>query len=222
MKNKSSHKVKAKLFNIKLFHMDMARILCFSMPLFFCIKKIYVNENAKKKIKNAAIISANHTCFMDPLLVGCCFWYRRMFFLAAEVVMNKKFMGKLLKGVGCIKIDRNICDIESIRKSVNVLKNGHLLSLFPTGGINREDDMSAIKSGIILMAMQAKAPIVPVYIHKKVNKKDRNCIVIGEPITTFDGETMPSMADINNCADLVFEKMMECKELYKKISEEKK
>ena len=221
MKNKSPDKVKARLFNIKHLPMDIARILCFSMPLFFRIKKIYVNENAKKKLKYAGIISANHTCFLDPLLVGCCFWYRRMFFLAAEVVMNKKFMGKLLKGVGCIKIDRNICDIESIRKSVNVLKNGHLLSLFPTGGINREDDMSAIKSGIILMAMQAKAPIVPVYIHKKVNKKDRNCIVIGEPITTFEGKTMPSMADINNCADLVFEKMMECKELYEKISEEK-
>ena len=205
------NKAKPKLFNLKLFPMDMARILCFSMPLFFRIKKIYVNEKAKEKLKNSAIISANHTCFLDPLLIGSCFWYRRMFFLAAEVVMNSKIKALLLKGVGCIKIDRNICDIESIRKSIEVLKGGHLLSLFPTGGINRDDDMAAIKSGIVLMAMQAKAPIVPVYIHRKSRKGDRNCIVIGEPIRTFEGNAVPSMADINGCADVVFEKMMECK-----------
>ena len=219
MKNKTA-KPKSDFFNFKLFPMDLARILCFSMPWFFNIKKIYVNENAKKKIKHSAIISANHTCFLDPLLLGCCFWYRRMFYLAAEVVMKRKIRGFLLKGVGCIKIDRNICDIESIRKSVNVLKNGHVLSLFPAGGINREDDMSAIKSGIVLMAMQAKAPIVPVYIHRKEKRGDRNCIVIGEPINTFNNDKMPSMAEINGCADVVYEKMMECKKLYETMSEE--
>lgn len=71
------------------------------------------------------------------------------------------------------------------------------------------------------MAMQAKAPIIPIYIHKKLKRGDRNCIVIGEPITTFEGKTMPSITDINNCADTVFKKMMECKEIYEKISEEK-
>ncbi len=221
MKDKQVNKIKPGLFNLKLFPMDMARFLCFSMPWFFHIKKIYVNDKAKEKIKYSAIIAANHTSFKDPLLVGSCFWYRRMFFLAAEVVMKNKFIGTLLKGVGCIKIDRNICDIDSIRQSVSVLKNGHILSLFPTGGINREDDMSAIKSGIILMAMQSKSPIIPLYIHSKSGRGDRNCVVIGEPIDTFTTENVPSLADINNCADMVFEKMLECKAIYEKYSEEK-
>ena len=80
--------------------------------------------------------------------------------------------------------------------------------------------MAAIKSGIVLMAMQAKAPIVPVYIHKKEKSGDRNCIVIGEPINTFNSDSMPSMAEINGCADAVYEKMLECKKLYEKMSEE--
>ncbi len=221
MKDKQANKIKPGLFNLKLFPMDMARFFCFSMPWFFRIKKIYVNDKAKEKIKYSAIISANHTSFKDPLLVGSCFWYRRMFFLAAEVVMKNKIISTLLKGVGCIKIDRSICDIESIRKAVSVLKKGHVLSLFPSGGINREDDMSAIKSGIILMAIQAKAPIIPMYIHNKSCRGDRNCVVIGEPINIFATGTVHGLTDINDCADIVFEKMLECKKIYEKYSEEK-
>lgn len=221
MKDKIPNKVKPKLFNLKLFPMDLARFVCFTMPLFFRIKKIYVTDKAREKLKHSAIISANHTCFKDPLLLGCCFWYRRMFFLAAEVVMQNKIVAFLLKGVGCIKINRNICDIESIRNSVAVLKKGHILSLFPTGGITRDDDLSAIKSGIILMSMQAKSPIIPVYVHRKAKKGDRNCVVIGEPIDIFSTEAIPSLADINTCADTVLEKMQECKAIYEKYAEEK-
>ena len=221
MKEKQANKIKPGLLNLKLFPMDLARVLCFSMPCFFRIKKIYVNDRAKEKLKYSAIISANHTSFKDPLLVGSCFWYRRMFFLAAEVVMKNKIVSTLLKGVGCIRIDRNICDIESVRKAVSVLKKGHILSLFPAGGINRQDDMSAIKSGIILMAMQAKDPIIPMYIHSKSGKGDRNCVVIGEPIDTFSTGDVPSLTDISDCADTVFEKMMECKTIYEKYSEGK-
>ena len=221
MMDNQANKIKPRLLNLKLFPMDLARFLCFSMPCFFRIKKIYVNDKAKKRIRYSAIISANHTSFNDPLLLGSCFWYRRMFFLTAEVVMKNKLVSILLKGVGCIKIDRNICDIESIRKAVSVLKKGHVLSLFPTGGISREDDMSAIKSGIILMAMQAKVPIIPMYIHPKSGKGDRNCVVIGEPIDTFTAGKGATLTDISNCADTVFEKMLECKTIYEKYSEEK-
>lgn len=213
----NSKRKKAKLFNIKRFPMDFARFICFLLPLVFRIKKVYVSPKAKEKLRGGAIIAANHTCFKDPFILGSCFWYRRLFFLAAEVVMKNKFVGALLRGVGCIKIDRNICDIESVRKSVSVLKDGHILAIFPQGGINREDEVSSIKSGIVLMAMQAKVPIVPTFVHHKSKDFKRNCIVIGEPIDAFGSGEVKGIKSINEYADLVFEKMTECRNLFENM-----
>lgn len=220
-KNKSVQN-KAKLFDIHHFPMDLGRIVSSSMPLWFRLRKIYVSDTAKEKIRNGALIAANHTNFYDPLMLGCCFWYRRMFFLTAEVVMQKKTVGGLLKGMGCIKIDRSICDMDAIRKAVSVLKEGHMLSVFPQGGIDREEDVSAIKSGVVLMAMQAKVPIVPVYVYRKANRKERNCIVIGEPIAPLQGGMMSNMADISTYTDLVLEKMSECRTLFEEIRRNEK
>lgn len=210
----ASNRKKAKLFNIKHIPMDLARVLCFAAPMFFNTKKIYVSPAAKKKIRGGMFIASNHTCTRDPLIVSCCFWYRRMFHLTAEAVMENKFIGLLLKGVGCIKINRNICDIESIKKAVNVVNKGHVMAIFPQGGIKDEDEINSIKSGVILMAMQAKVPILPCYIHNKSGKGDRNCIVIGEPLEFFSECALPSMQNINEYAQCVLEKMTECKKIY--------
>ena len=207
---------KAKLFNLKRFFMDMARIVCSPLLLWYNLKRVYINDNAKKKLHGGAIIAANHLGFSDPFILGCTFWYRRMFFLAAEVVMKPGIIGWLLKGVGCIKIDRNICDMDAIRKSTDRLKEGHLLTVFPQGGIDRNEDVTAIKSGIVLLAMQSKTPIVPVFIHKKTSFFDRNTVVIGEPIAP---PSVPGIAAIQEYADKILDKMTECREHFEKTEE---
>lgn len=212
MKSKKSPE-KAKLFNPKLFPMDLARVVCACLPLVFNIKKIYATDKAKEKLKGRALLVANHSCFRDPLIASCCFWYRRVFYLAAENVMKNRFVSALLKGVGCIKINRNICDIESIKKAVNTLKDGHILTVFPQGGIQGEEDINTIKSGVVFMAMQSKSPIVPCYIHSG-KLTERICVVIGEPITFSFKNAFPSMKELDDFALLVLEKMQECKKIY--------
>lgn len=207
---------KAKLFDIKLFPMDAGRFVCTLMPLFFRIKKIYTNEQAKKHIRGGAIIVSNHISLTDPLMVGTLFWYRRMFFLTAKEVMEKNVFGKLLSLMGCISINRDICDMNAIRHSVEVLKKGHVLTVFPQGGIRDEANMSAIKSGVILIALQSHVPIVPIYIHKGKGLFERNVGVIGEAVDLSDitSSPIPGMADIQKAADIVLQRMVECKEKF--------
>lgn len=214
MKKNTASQNKAKLFNIKHFPMDLARILCVFVPAFFNIKKIYTSEKAKVKLRGRAIIVGNHTSLKDPLMLCCCCWYRRVFNLTAETVMRNKFLTILLRGVGCIPINRKICDIESIKKAVAILKNGHVLSLFPQGGIKAENDINTIKSGVVLMAMQSKSPVIPCYIHNKEGKGDRNCIVFGEPILLDCKSALPGMTEINEFAQIILQKMMECRKIY--------
>lgn len=206
---------RAKLFNLKLFPMDMGRIVCSVLLPIYRMKRITpTGERYKKILRGGAVIAANHTSFSDPFLVGVTFWYRRMFFLIAEAVMQGKLRIALLKGMGGIKIDRNSADIEAIRKSVDVLKSGHLLSIFPQGGINPDENINTIKSGAVLIALQAGVPIIPLYIRPKKKWYNRRCAVIGDAIVPNEicKKKFPSTSDINEITARLMCAMQKCAE----------
>lgn len=212
MQNKKTEK--HPLFDLRLFPMDMARLVCAVMILVLRVKRL-TPEGKKytKKIKGGAIIAANHISFLDPFTVGVTFWYRRLYMLVAEVVMRTKLKSVLLKGVGAIKINRNETDIEAINKSVNVLKRGFLLAVFPQGGINRDDEIDTVKSGAVLMALRAGVPIIPMYIVPKKHWYNRSTVIIGNEVNPKDYCTkkMPSTADIQNITDVLAAELNRCK-----------
>ena len=204
---------KPRLFNLRRFPMDMARIVCSPLLLWYRMKRLTPSGKAYKAfIQGGAILAANHTSFADPFLLGVTVWYRRMFFLAAEVVMKGKFRSWLLKGVGAIKIDRNGTDIEAVRKSVELLKLGHLLAIFPQGGISKDDQIQGLKSGVVLIALQAGVPIIPIHICPKKHWYARRMVVIGDPLDpkSYIQKKFPTTADIDRISQKLVEEMNRC------------
>ena len=207
----------ARIFNIKKVPMDMGRLVLLPLCLFFRMKRHYVSNEAKKslKIRDGAIVVANHTGFSDPFKVNSIIPGRRTHFIAAEEVMKKGLIHLLLVGMGCIKIRRNIFDIECIKKSVGLLKDGYLLAMFPQGAITRDGSLDAIKSGAVLIAHQANVPIVPIYIKKRKHWWQRTHIAVGELFYCSDycDKKMPGMKDIQQITQHLLEKTIECKNL---------
>jgi 1-acyl-sn-glycerol-3-phosphate acyltransferase len=204
---------KPALFNPKLFPMDLARLVCSPLLLWYRMKKLTPDgKKYAERFQGGAILAVNHTSFSDPFLVGVTVWYRRLFFLAAEAVMQGKLRTWLLKGVGAIKIDRNGIDIEAIRNSVDVLKKGHLLAVFPQGGIRGNDRIESIKSGAVLIALQAGVPIIPMHICPKKHKFSRRVTIIGNAIDPKDyiENKFPSTKDIEKVAQVLMEEMNHC------------
>ncbi len=204
---------KAKLFDIKLFPQDLARLVCACLPMVYRIKRLTPEgEKYHKILRGGAIIASNHTSFADPFLVGTTFWYRRVFFLVAEVVMQGRLRSLLLKGIGSIKVERSITDIEAIKKSVNTLKQGHVLTIFPQGGIVKDNDMENIKSGAVLIALQAGVPIIPIYLCERKHWYNRQKVIIGETIypNKYCTKKMPSTSDIKNITDILMNEMNRC------------
>ncbi len=201
---------KPKLFNIKRLPMDFARIVASPLLLAFRMKRLTPDgKKYTEKIEGGAVIAANHSSMLDPFLVGTVFWYRRLFFLVAEAVMRNKFLAWLLKGVGAIRIDRNTADIEAIKKSVDVLKQGHLLSVFPQGSIQKEEAFNAIKAGAVLIALKADVPIIPVTLLPRKNIFQRRRAIIGKTVYPKDHVSgkFPSTADIEKITNLLMEEM---------------
>ncbi len=214
---------KAKLFDIRRLPQDIGRIVCIPCLFIYRIKK-YRTDGKKytDKLVGGNLIAANHIDFSDPFIVGTAFWYRRMFFLASEEIMSVKARNILLKGIGCIKIDRNISDIEGVRRAVDILKSGRILTVFPQGGIREEGHIDAIKSGTVLMAIKAGVPIVPMYSEKRRHWYNPRTVVIGEKIDCRDysGGKMPTLADIQKISAVLLTRMKECCETYNKIVKE--
>ena len=78
--------------------------------------------------------------------------------------------------------------METFREIVGRLKEDEIVAIFPEGKINVEKQgLQTFKSGMILMAMQSKKPILPVYIQKKKGIRHRLLIVVGEPIKIPEG-----------------------------------
>ena len=214
---------KARLVNPKRFPMDMARLLCAGLPLLFRTKCITPSgEPYKGRIRGGAVLAANHTSDADTFVMGTAVWYRRMFFLAAEVVMTSKFRNWLLRGVGAIRIDRQITDIEAIRRAVEVLKEGHLLGIFPQGGITEGEQIQSLKSGVILIALQAGVPIVPMYLCPPKHWYSRRVVVIGQLLDPKEHiqKKFPSTADIDHLSQLLADEMNQCAQHHKEQSYE--
>ncbi len=210
---------KSKIFDIKLLPMDIARLFMTIAYPFARIKKLDTNgKKYRLPIKSGAIVAANHIGFADPITIATSLWFRRTYFLVAESVMKNRFLAFWLRKAGCIKIDRTKTDIEAIRNSVNVLKGGKLLLLFPQGQIVRDDEVNSIKSGAVLMAMQANVPIIPAYSAQCKHRFGFRTIVFGEPIVCSDycQKRMPSVADMEQISNILLQKIEECKTVFER------
>ena len=193
--------------------MAAARFVCIPLLPLYRMKRVTPEGTPYKgRIRGGAILAANHTRFSDPFLLGVAVWYRRMFFLAAEAVMKGKLRCWLLAGVGAVRIDRNGTDIEAIHKSVDILKQGELLAIFPQGGIARDEQMQTLKSGVTLIALQAGVPIVPMYIVPTKRWYHRRVVVIGSPLDPRDyiQKKFPTTADIELVTAKLMEEMNRC------------
>ncbi len=202
------------LFHWKHIPMDLARLVSSVLLPLVRVKRLTPDgERYTEKIQGGAIIAANHTSFFDPFLAGITFWYRRMHFLVAEIVMGGKFRSWLLKGVGAIRIDRGAADIEAINQSIKKLKEGYVLTVFPQGEIHRADDMDAIKSGAVLMALRAGVPIIPIHMMPRNRWYQRRTVIIGNAIDPkkICAKKMPSTADINAITQALMDELQRCR-----------
>lgn len=211
---------KGKYFSFRLIPYDISRTVVNSFNLAYRMKRVHVSGRPyREKLRGGAILAMNHTGFTDPFVTSICFWYRRVFFLAAETVMQGKIRSLLLKGTGCIRIDRNISDLEAVKKCVGLLKDGRMLTVFPQGGLTNQEEDVKVKSGAVLMALQAGVPIVPMYSLKREHWYKRKVVVVADPIDCRDYITkkIPSMKDIERVSEALRQSMRACKEVCERM-----
>jgi 1-acyl-sn-glycerol-3-phosphate acyltransferase len=110
------------------------------------------------------IIAANHQSYGDPFWLGVPV-KRPIRFLAWSEAFSWPVIGKAIPWLGAWPLQIEGSDPAAIRRSLNWLREGGAVVIFPEGGRGLADgSMIRMKGGAVRMALEAGVPILPVTI----------------------------------------------------------
>lgn len=173
---------KAPLLSFKYFFYDFIVLNGLPVVLFLRPKKIYISKEAKNGFKGGFILMANHNSMKDPFFIITALLRRRHHFITTNEVCSTKFRKFLFKTCFlCMEINREQFSMASFKEITSHLEMGQMVTMFPEGHINVEqDEINHFKGGIVMMAFKANVPIRPVYLEKRKHWYSRVRLYVGE------------------------------------------
>jgi len=132
------------------------------------------------------VLIANHRHALDPVAMAAAVPHHQLVFLAKKELAANKWLRNLLTRVHCILVDRHHADMEAMRACMKAVKMNKILLIFPEGTRHHEGQMEQIETGTALIAMRTKAPIIPIYIDRKLSFFKVTNMYVGEPIPYDD------------------------------------
>ena len=110
--------------------------------------------------------------------------------------------GFFCKKVKAIAVNRDGTDVRGIMDALKCLKNGEKVSICPEGTRNKTNEaFLPFKSGAAMLAIRAKAPVIPVVIYNKARFLRTTHILMGEPIEFTEYYDQKLTDEILNGAD---------------------
>lgn len=158
--------------------------------------------------KGAAILAMNHVGYLDFAIAGTAVLPsgRLVRFMAKKEIFDNPVAGPLMRGMKHISVDRKNGG-PSFIAALKALKSGEIVGVFPEATISQSFELKEMKNGVIRLAMESGAPILPTIIWgsqrvwtKKVprdfgRKKYPIYVSIGEPFTvSVDADIEKEMA----------------------------
>jgi 1-acyl-sn-glycerol-3-phosphate acyltransferase len=107
------------------------------------------------------LILANHESFLDPVAIGLAV-RRRLNYLARKTLFSHPVFGRYLSSVGCVAVDQAGVAKGGLKASIELLRAGKALLIFPEGERAWDGVLQPFKQGVLLILRRAPVTIVPV------------------------------------------------------------
>lgn len=142
------------------------------------------------------VLAGNHTKWLDPIML-IAITKRQIHFLAKDELFHGKTK-LIVKGMGCIPVNRKIHDKDALNLGYKTLENGKVIGIFPEGTINRTKDIiMPFKIGAVKMANKTSSKLIPFTItgkYKLFKKSIRieffKPIIVGDNLTEENEKLM--------------------------------
>ena len=135
-----------------------------------------------KKVPDGPLVYvSNHYRMIDPMYILPT-TQEGIHFIAKKEAADIPVFGYFIKKVKTIYVNRDGNDVRAIMDAQKCLKNGEKIAIYPEGKRNKTDaQFLPFNSGSALLAIRAKAPIVPIVITPKPRFLRKTYALIGEP-----------------------------------------
>ncbi len=125
------------------------------------IYRIRTTGSENIPLEGGALLLPNHVTFADAFFItSAC--PRQVRFVMDDVFMASPWIRAFVSIFDTVTIRRDQ-PREAIRITIDALKNGELVCLFPEGQLTRTGTLSELRRGFELIARKADHPLVPMY-----------------------------------------------------------
>lgn len=188
----------------------------FTVPVsFMCNIRPVHPENEPQLSDGAFLILSNHRVWADPVYICLAMKNLHPHFMAKKELFKIPLISPLIRALGAYPVNRGGADVGAIRHTIELLKHGISVGMFPQG--HRYDGVDAretpVKNGAAMIAIRAGVPVLPVFIRVKNNKMRHFCkkeIIFGKPITIEEMNYNPDApGEYQRISEMLFERVCE-------------
>lgn len=142
-------------------------------------------ENVPKE--GGYILCANHCSAIDPVYIASSLPLNtKMYFIAKKELFSVKPFAWLIRKLGGFPVDRGNADLAAVRMSLQYLKDGNALCIFPQGTRSRDNSPMPMQTGAAMIALRAGVSVIPCYIDGPYRLFRRVAIRYGKPVELSD------------------------------------
>ena len=154
--------------------------------IFHTIMPVRFHHKERLERERPYIMIANHNHALDPVPMAMAGKHDQLGVLGKKELGSNKLARWFLTKLHCILVNRHNVDMEAMRACMKAIKMKKILLIFPEGTRHHEGQMEHIEAGTALIAMRAKAPIVPIYFDRKLSLFKITNLYVGEEIPYDD------------------------------------
>lgn len=214
----SSKKTPSLLFTVNKKGEHRSRCMTFLRLCILPIVRIFYPFKmvGESKVPNGACVYVcNHYRMIDPMYLLPT-TKEGIHFIAKKEASTIPVLGFFTKKVKTIFVNRDGNDVRAIIDAQKCLKNGDKIAIYPEGKRNKTSEIFLpFNSGSALIAIRAKAPIIPVVLYKKARFLRRNIVLVGAPLVLDEYYDAKLTEDVLKAADAkIFSAMSDLRQNY--------
>lgn len=122
-----------------------------------------------------------------------------------------KFIKWLAKEVHVLPVKRGKQDVAFLKNSIKILKDNHIVLLFPEGTRNGINKNGKLQNGAMLMSLMSEIPIIPIGIQAKNKYRPFSKVIIniGKPMNFNEYKDKKGDKEVlNNLSKQLMEEMI--------------
>jgi 1-acyl-sn-glycerol-3-phosphate acyltransferase len=144
----------------KMFYAGIRVVFLVVLRLFMGFR---VQGGDRVPVSGPILVCGNHQRWLDPVVIACA-TRRVVFFMAKEELFIKPVTRYAFTWLGAYPVRRGGVDRAAVRKSIDFLRAGQAVGIFPEGTRSRTGRLGPGEPGAAVMALMTGAKVVPVGI----------------------------------------------------------